>query len=118
MATEVSKKALVRLQVGPLQVYSRVVEFESETVLVPAIRAAFPDVLEASTINANLHIQIKDTAWGGEFVDVKEDQLIADHSVLNVTVLQAQKVGSLNIILRLLKYAVARVYQQTGYRFV
>ena len=70
----------VLVRVGP---HSRVVHFESDGDLVPAIRRAFSDlrrVVDASS----LVIQLKDEEWGGEFVDLKEGQMPSDHSVVNV----------------------------------
>ena len=33
---------------------------------------------------SSLILQLKDEEWGGKFVDLKEGQVIPDHSVLNV----------------------------------
>ena len=79
-----SLQALVR--VGP---HSRVVHFESYHDLVPTIRRSFADVPRVSRATT-LVIQIKDAEWGGEFVDLKEDQAIPDHCVLNVIPLTIQ----------------------------
>ena len=45
--------------------------------------------------NTKLLVQIKDQQWGGEFVDLQEDQDIPDRSALNVIVIntQAEQVG-------------------------
>ena len=63
--------------------HSRVVHFENDGDLVPAICRVFSDlrrIVDASS----LVIQLKDEEWGGEFVDLKEGQMHPDHSVLNV----------------------------------
>ena len=69
----------VLVRVGPC---SRVIHIESKRELVAAIRCSFSDVPRVA--NADLIIQIKDEEWGGEFVDLKEDQVIPNRSVLNV----------------------------------
>jgi len=69
----------VLVRVGPR---SRVIHIESERKLVAAIRRSFSDVPRVA--NADLIIQIKDEDWGREFVDLKEDQVIPNRSVLNV----------------------------------
>ena len=72
------KQVLVRI--GP---HSRVLRVESQRELVPTIRRSFADV--PRVVNAcKLLVQIKDEDWGGEFVDLKEDQVIPDRSVPNV----------------------------------
>ena len=89
MATE--KEVLVRLGV-----HSRVVRFadDSKEELYSNIRATFSDVSQVGAPNTKLLVQIKDKRWSGEFIDIKEDKNIPDHSVLNVIVLsQAEQVG-------------------------
>ena len=77
----------VLVRIGP---HSRVVRIESRRELVPTIRRSFADVPRVANA-CKLLVQIKDEDWGGEFVDLKEDQVIPDRSVLNVI----PQVGSL-----------------------
>ena len=85
-ASVVESQSLLPVQalvgVGP---HSRVVHFESDRELVPTIRRSFADMPRVASATT-LVIQIKDPEWGGEFVDLKEDQAIPDHCVLNVHV--------------------------------
>ena len=70
----------VLVRIGP---HSRGLRIESQRELVPTIRRSFADV--PRVVNAcKLLVQIKDEDRGGEFVDLKEDQVIPDRSVLNV----------------------------------
>ena len=53
----------------------------------------FFDVSQVGAPNTKLLVQIKDERWFGEFIDIKEEKNIPDHSVLNVIVLsQAEQV--------------------------
>ena len=69
----------VLVQVGQR---SRVVRIESEDELVAALCRSSLDVPREA--NANLIVQIKDKDWGGDFMDLKEHQVIPNHSVQNV----------------------------------
>ena len=70
----------VLVQIGP---HSRVLRIESQCELVPTICRSFANV--PRVVNAcKLLVQIKDEDWSGEFVDLKEDQVVPDRSVLNV----------------------------------
>ena len=69
----------VLVRIGP---HSHVVRIESKHELVPTIRCSFADVPRVANA-CELIDQIKDKDWGGEFVDLKEDQVIPDHSMLN-----------------------------------
>lgn len=88
MATE--KEVLVRLGV-----HCRVVRFADDSKeLYSNIHSTFSDVSQIGASDTKLLIQIKDERWSGEFIDIKEDKNIPDHSVLNVIVLsQAEQVG-------------------------
>ena len=72
-----------------LGVHRRVVEFEKNDDLKPAIFRSFSDV--PGVANSTMVIQLKDNEWGGEFVDLMEDQNVPDHSVLNVIFEVGQK---------------------------
>ena len=82
----------VLVRIGP---HSRVVRIESRRELVPTIRRSFADVPRVANA-CTLLVQIKDEDWGGEFVDLKEDQVIPDRSVLNVI----PQVGSLKSLIK------------------
>ena len=74
-----SKQFLVRVGAN-----NRVVNVESGGDLRAAIRRTFADLRRMKDAS-RLVIQIKDSAWAGEFVDLTEDQL---QSVPNKSVLQ------------------------------
>lgn len=60
-----------------------VVHFSTREELTLAIHSAFSDL--PCIASAPRHIvQIKDEEWEGEFVDLREDQDVPDHSVLAV----------------------------------
>lgn len=93
-ARGLNRKAMaiqVLVRIGP---HSRVVRIESRRELVPTIRRSFADVPRVANA-CKLLVQIKDEDWGGEFVDLKEDQVIPDRSVLNVI----PQVGSLKSLI-------------------
>ena len=73
-----SRRVLVRVGL-----HSRVVQLEAENDLERAIRQTFADLRQVADASS-LILQLKDEEWGGEFVDLKEGQVIPDHSVLNV----------------------------------
>ena len=82
MAGGETKQVLVRLGV-----HSRVVRFCSMEDLVPSIRTSFAGVSELASTSAQLVIQLKDEEWGGEFVDLREDQEVPNRSVLKVAII-------------------------------
>ena len=89
-----TKEVLVRVGV-----HSRVIRFDDKEALFSNIHAAFSDIGQVGTPNTKLLVQIKDQQWGGEFVDLQEDQNIPDRSVLNVIVIvQAEQVGFFPLI--------------------
>ena len=77
-------KALERIGI-----HSCVVRFDDNQALYWNIRAAFSDVSQVGAPDTKLLIQIKDQQWGGEFVNL-QDQNIASRSVLNVIVINTQ----------------------------
>ena len=74
-----SKSVLVRMGA-----YSRVVAFQSSSDLAASIKAVYEDFPDISC--GKLHLQIKDEAWGGEFVDL-EDREVPDRSILKALVI-------------------------------
>ena len=49
-----------------------------------AFLAAFSDVIESGVEEKNLVVQLKSEVWGGEFLDITDDQSIPNHSVVKV----------------------------------
>ena len=80
--------------------------------LVPTIRRSFADVPRVA--NAfKLLVQIKDEDWGGKFVDMKEDQVIPDRSMMNVIpqvgFLMSLK-GFCHVLLTVFQHFVGKAY--------
>ena len=73
-----SKQVLVRMGSN-----SRVIKIHRDDELKSKICSTFADI--PRVVNASKFvIQLKDEEWGGEFVDLREDQEMPDHSILNV----------------------------------
>ena len=49
-----------------------------------AFLATFSDILESGVEENNLVVQLKSEVWGGEFLDMTDDQSIPNHSVVKV----------------------------------
>ena len=52
--------------------------------LVSEVKTKFSDLI--TDPSAELFLQLKHEAWGGEFVDIDENQEVADKSVIKVVV--------------------------------
>lgn len=50
-----------------------------------AFLAAFRDVIASDVEEKNLVVQLKSEIWGGEFLDITDDQSIPNHSVVKVS---------------------------------
>lgn len=81
MAAEVGRRALVQYNV-----HSRVVHFTGGKLpdVVAEIRRVFSDVLPPAAASPHLVVQMKQEEWGGEFVDVSENESLPDKSILRV----------------------------------
>ena len=84
MCSKVDKMAATSKQVlVPMGSNSRVIKIQSDDELKLKICSTFADI--PRVVNASKFvIQLKDEEWGGEFVDLREDQEIPDRSILNV----------------------------------
>ena len=73
-----SKQVFVRMGSN-----SRVIMIQSDDELKSNIRSTFADIPRVVN-TSRFVIQLKDEEWGGEFIDLREDQEIPDCSILNV----------------------------------
>ena len=68
--------------------HKRVLNFSSTVKeiddLKRAFLATFSDVLESGVEEKNVVVQLKSEVWGGEFLDITDDQLIPDRSVIKI----------------------------------
>ena len=73
-----SKQVLVHMRSN-----SRVIKIQSDDELKLKIRFTFADIPRVVNV-LKFIIQFKDEEWGGEFVDLREDQETPDRRILNV----------------------------------
>ena len=95
MAEKPSEKRRVLVR---LSVHSRVVTFQGGLEeFLSSVRSEFSDVSQVHT--SKFVVQVKDRDWGGEFIDLKEDQSIENGCMLKVLLLpQEQQVNAVLIL--------------------
>ena len=61
---------------------------KDRSIFIAAFRNAYCDVLDQAEVEADtvLTVQVKNEQWGGEFVDMGDDEKIPDRAVLRVVV--------------------------------
>ena len=78
------------------------------------------EVVKVFKIEGAFVIQMKREEWGGEFVDVMNNDSIAEHSVMRVVRVEDESIATLDVVNKVCagRYGVAILYFYMHYRLV